>query len=82
MHILSNKPGYRPLIELKSSKCIDTKLQPLSDHVTIKINGSLTSADIFRTAVSMAVNRNSIHSATTQYRTLRAKHLYDTTLKN
>ena len=67
MSFLSNKPGYRPRIELKSRKCIDTVLRPLSDHVTIKINGSLTSEDIFRTAVSMAVNRNSIHSVTTQY---------------
>ena len=42
-------------------------MQPLTDHVTIKINGSLTSEDVFRTVLSMAVNRNSVHSITTQY---------------
>src|SRR5512141_2123196 len=67
MSLLPNKLGYRPRIELKSRKCIDTVLRPLSDHVTIRINGSLTSEDIFRTSVSMAVNRNSIHSVTSQY---------------
>ena len=47
MSLLPNKPGYNPKIELNSKKCIDMVLQPLSDHVTIKINGSLTSEDIF-----------------------------------
>jgi phage terminase large subunit-like protein len=42
---LSNKRGYNPKIELKSKKCIYTVLRPLSDHVTIKINGSLTGED-------------------------------------
>jgi putative transposase len=67
MSLLPNKSGYNPKIELKSKKCIDTVLQPLSDHVTIKINGSLTSEDIFRTVISMSVNRNSVHSVTAQY---------------
>ena len=35
--------------------------------MTIKINGSLTREDVFRTGVSMAVNRNSVHFVTTQY---------------
>ena len=67
MFHLSNKPEFNPKIELKSKKCIDTVLRPLSDHVTIKINGSLTSEDIFRTVISMSVNRNSVHSVTARY---------------
>ncbi len=63
----SHKAGYSPKIELKAKECIDAALRPLNDHVTIKINGSLTSEDIFRTAVSMAVNRNSVHSVSAQY---------------
>ncbi|WP_255337128.1 ISH3 family transposase [Methanosarcina sp. KYL-1] len=54
-------------MELKSKECINTVLRPLTDHVTIKINGSLTSEDVFRTVVSMSVNRNSVHSVATQY---------------
>jgi len=65
MPLLSHKPVYLPKIELKSKECIDAVLQPLTDPVTIKINGSLTSEDVFRTVVSMAVNRNSVHSVTT-----------------
>jgi len=61
------KPVYAPKIELKSKECIDAVLKPLTDHVTIKINGSLTSEDVFRTVVSMSVNRNSVHSVATQY---------------
>ena len=67
MSLLSNNPLFNPKIELKSKKCIDTVLRPLSDHVTIKINGSLTSEDIFRTVISMSVNRNSVHSVTARY---------------
>ena len=67
MSLLSNKPGFNPRIELKSKKCIDTVLRPLSDHVTIKINGPLTSEDIFRTVISMSVNRHSVHSVTARY---------------
>ena len=53
MSLLSNEPRYKPIIELKSKKCIETVLQTLSDHVTIKINGSLTCEDVFRTVVSI-----------------------------
>jgi len=67
MSILPYKHGYSPKIELKSKECIGLVLQPLSDHVTIKINGSLTSEDIFRTVISMSVNRNSVHSVTARY---------------
>ena len=67
MSLLSNKPGYNPKIELKSKKCIDTVLRPLSDHVTIKINGSLTGEDVYRTVISMSVNRNSVHSVQSRY---------------
>lgn len=63
----SYNPGYSPKIELKSKECIDTVLRPLNDHVTVKINGSLTSEDIFRIVVSMAVNRNSVHTVSTQH---------------
>ena len=67
MSLLSYKHGSSPIIELKSKECIDLVLQPLKDHVTIKVNGSLTSEDIFRTVVSMAVDKNSVHSVSKQY---------------
>ena len=67
MSLLPHKQGYSPKIGLKSKECIDFVLQPLKDHVTIKVNGSLTSEDIFRTVVSMAVNKNSVHSVSKQY---------------
>ena len=67
MSFLSYKHGFSPKIELKSKECIDLVLQPLKYHVTIKVNGSLTSEDIFRTVVSMAVDNNSVHSVSKQY---------------
>ena len=67
MSLLSSKSGSGLKIELKSKECINAVLQPLKDHVTIKINGSLTCEDIFRTAVNMAVNKNSVHSVSRQY---------------
>ena len=67
MSFLPSKSGYGPKIELKSKECIDAVLQPLKDHVTIKINGSLTCEDIFRTVVNMSVNKNSVHSVSKQY---------------
>jgi len=67
MSLLPSKPGYGPKIELTSKKCIDAVLQPLNDHVTIKINGSLTCEDIFRTVVNMAVNKTSVHCVSKQY---------------
>lgn len=67
MSFLQSKPEYNSKIELKSKECIDTVLRPLNDHITIKINGSLTSEDVFHTVVSMSVNRNSVHSIATQY---------------
>ncbi|AKB29087.1 hypothetical protein MSSIT_2368 [Methanosarcina siciliae T4/M] len=67
MSLLSYKPGNNPKLELKAKECIDAVLRSLTDHVTIKINGSLTSEDVFRTVVSMSVNRNSVHSVATQY---------------
>ena len=67
MSFLSYKHVYSPKIELKSKECFYLVLQPLKDHVTIKVNGSLTSEDIFRTVVSMAVDKNSVHSVSQQY---------------
>ena len=67
MSLLPSKSGYGPKIELKSKECIDAVLQPLKDHVTIKINGSLTCEDIFRTVVNMSVGKNSVHSVSKQY---------------
>src|SRR5660397_77738 len=67
MSLLPSKHVYSPKIGLKSKECIDFVLQPLKDHVTIKVNGSLTSEDIFRTVVSMAVDKNSVHSVSKQY---------------
>src|SRR5665648_1099313 len=67
MSFLSYKHGFSPKIELKSKECIDLVLQPLKYHVTIKVNGSLTSEDIFCTVVSMAVDNNSVYSVSKQY---------------
>src|SRR5674536_67416 len=67
MSLLSYKHGSSPKIELKSKECIRDRLQPLKYHVTIKVNGSLTSEDIFRTVVSMAVDNNSVHYVSKQY---------------
>ena len=67
MSFSSFKPEYTHKIELKSKKCFDYLLQPLKDHVTIKINGSLTCEDIFRTIVNMAVNKTSVHSVSKHY---------------
>lgn len=53
--------------ELKSKYCIDSVLEPLKSHVNIKINGSLTSEDVMRTVVSLAVDNNSVHSVSKQY---------------
>jgi putative transposase len=68
MPLLPYKHGYSPKIELKSKECIGLVLQPLKDQVTIKVNGSLTNEDIFRTVLSMAVYKNSVHSVSKQYR--------------
>ncbi|HWR24810.1 MAG TPA: ISH3 family transposase [Methanosarcina sp.] len=67
MSLLPSKSGYRPKTVLKSKECVDAVLQPLKDNVTIKINGSLTCEDIFRTVVTMSVNKNSVHSISKQY---------------
>jgi putative transposase len=61
------KPGYTHKVELKSKECVNYVLQPLKDHVTIRINSSLTCEDIFRTVVNMAVNKISVHSVSKHY---------------
>jgi putative transposase len=67
MSLLSYKRGYTPKIWLKSKECIDFVLKPLTDHVTIKVNGSLTSENIFLTVIGMSVDKNSVHSVSKQY---------------
>lgn len=67
MNPKSNGLACKSRIELRSKECIDNILQPLVDNIQIPINGSLTSKDIFQTAVSMAVNKNSIHSVQKRY---------------
>ncbi len=67
MNPKSNGLACRLRIELRSKECIDNILQPLVDNIQIPINGSLTSKDIFQTAISMAVNKNSIHSVQKRY---------------
>jgi putative transposase len=67
MSLLTYKSEYSSKIELKSNECINAVLQPLTDHVTIKINGPLTSEDIFRTVVSMSVDKSSVHSTSKHY---------------
>jgi putative transposase len=39
MSLLFSKRGYDLKIEFKSKECIDLVLKPLTDHVTIKVNG-------------------------------------------
>jgi putative transposase len=56
-----------PRYELRSKECIDNVLKPLTDHINLPINGSLTSQDIFHATISMAVDKNSIHSITKRY---------------
>lgn len=56
-----------PRNELRSKECIDNVLKPLIDHIDIPINGTLSSKDIFHTTISMAVDKNSIHSITKRY---------------
>lgn len=56
-----------PRIELRSKECIDNVLKPLIDHIDIPINSSLTSKDIFHATITMAVDKNSIHSFTKRY---------------
>ena len=63
----SNCIACIPRYELRSKECIDTVLKPLTDHIDLPINGSLTSKDIFHTTISMAVDNNSIHSLTKRY---------------
>ncbi|WP_229391959.1 ISH3 family transposase [Methanosarcina sp. DH2] len=67
MSFFTNKFRNRFKIELKSKYCIDSILQPLTSHVILKINGSLTSEDIIRTVVSLAVDKSSVHSVSKQY---------------
>ncbi len=54
-------------VELRPKQCIDTVLKPLIDNIDIKINGSLTPKDIFYTAICMAVDNSSVHSASKHY---------------
>jgi len=63
----SNGFACIPRYELRSKECIDTVLKPLTDHIDLPINGSLTSQDIFHTTISMAIDKNSIHSITKRY---------------
>ena len=53
--------------ELKSKECVENVLQPLVEHIGIPINGSLTCQDLYQTIVSMAVDKNSVHSVSKRY---------------
>ena len=63
----SHNYACNPRIELRSKECIDNVLQPLIDHINLPINGSLTSKDLYHTVISMAVDKNSIHSISKRY---------------
>jgi putative transposase len=67
MPLLLYKRNCSPKIGLKSRECIDSVLKPLTDHVTIKVNGSLTSKDIILTVMSMSVENDSVHSISKHY---------------
>ena len=63
----SHNVACNPRMELRSKECIDNVLQPLIDHINLPINGSLTSKDLYHTVISMAVDKNSIHSISKRY---------------
>lgn len=67
MSFFTNNLVNSSKLELKSKYRIYLVLQHLTSHVTLKINGSLTSEDIIRTVVSLAVDKNSVHSVSKQY---------------
>lgn len=67
MFFLLHKYIYGSKLELKSKYCLDLVLQPLTSHVALRIKGSLTSEDIIRIVVSLAVDKNSVHSVSKQY---------------
>ncbi|RSD36193.1 MAG: hypothetical protein CI952_388, partial [Methanohalophilus sp.] len=54
-------------VELRPKHCIDTILKPFFDNIGIKINGQLSSKDLFYTAICMAVDKSSVHSASKHY---------------
>jgi putative transposase len=54
-------------LELKPKQCIDTVLKPLIDNIDIKINGSLSSKELYYAAICMAVDNSSVHSASKHY---------------
>lgn len=60
-------------VRLKSKDCVDGVLQPLVDHIDIKINGSLSSRDLYQTVLNMAVNKNSVHSVSKRYQNTRSE---------
>ncbi|WP_394328851.1 ISH3 family transposase [Methanohalophilus sp. DAL1] len=53
--------------ELRPKQCIDAALKPLLENIDIRINGSLSSKDLFYTAMCMAVDKSSVHSASKHY---------------
>ncbi len=67
MSFLLHKYIYGSKLELKSKYCLDLVLQSLTSHVALRIKGSLTSEDIIRIVVSLAVDKNSVHSVSKQY---------------
>ncbi|WP_319506573.1 ISH3 family transposase [uncultured Methanolobus sp.] len=54
-------------LELRTKQCIDAVLKPLIDNIDIKIKGQLSSKDLFYTAICMAVDNSSVHSASKHY---------------
>ncbi|MDP2216701.1 MAG: ISH3 family transposase [Methanolobus sp.] len=54
-------------VELRPKQCIDTVLKPLLDNINIKINGPLSSKEIFYAAICMAVDNISVHSSSKHY---------------
>jgi putative transposase len=67
MSFSTSKGVYSSKLELKSKYCIDSVLEPFTSHITLRINGSLTSEDVIRNVVSLAVDNNSVHSVSKQY---------------
>jgi len=67
MSFLSSNSGTCEKVELRPKQCIDAALKPLLENIDIRINGSLNSKDLFYTAMCMAVDKSSVHSASKHY---------------
>ncbi|MDN5310420.1 MAG: hypothetical protein PWP14_1814 [Methanolobus sp.] len=67
MSFLSFNSSTCDKIELRPKQCIDTVPKPLLENINIKINGPLSSKELFNAAICMAVDNSPVHSASKHY---------------